>query len=152
MIILNNILKKLVLDYKNFNFKNEEEQVVVNSNFFSAYKGKLVLRTNKIRSGSLGILMITRKGNPTNIKELIRHEYGHTVQLQQLGFLRYLLFIGIPSWKQWKKEIPYYERPWEITADLFGGVTSRKHTEEKLATGIDYLATSKKRRIIRTLK
>ena len=145
-------MKKIISDFKRFNFKNEKEQAVIDSNYFSAYKGKLVIRTNRLRSGSFGVLFITRKGRPYNIKQLIRHEYGHTEQLRQLGFLRYLLFIGIPSWKQWKKEIPYYERPWEITADLFGGVTSRKHTEEKLAAGIDYLATSKKRKIIRTLE
>lgn len=141
-------MKKLIADFKNFNLKNEQEQVVIDSNYFSAYKGKLVLRTNRSRSGSISILFITRKGKPALIKELIRHEYGHTEQLRQLGLLRYLLFIGIPSWKQWKKEVPYYERPWEITADLFGGVTTRNHAEDKLKEGIEYLKNSKTRKII----
>ncbi len=145
-------MRKIISDFKKFNLKNDQEQVVIDSNYFSAYKGKLVFRTNRLRSGSLGVLFITRKGNKTKMKELIRHEYGHTEQLRQLGLLRYLLFIGIPSWKEWKKEIPYYERPWEITADLFGGVTCRKHEEEKLSAGIDYLVTSKKRRIIGKIK
>ena len=143
-------MKKLIADFKNFNLKNEKEQVVVDSNYFSAYKGKLVIRTNRRRSGSIGVLFLTRKGTPLAIKELVRHEYGHTEQLRQLGLLRYLLFIGIPSWKQWKKEIPYYERPWEITADLYGGVKTRQHTEEKLNDGIEYLKKSKYRKIFRT--
>lgn len=141
-------MKRLIADFKNFNLKNTQEQVVVDSNYFSAYKGKLVLRTNRQRSGSIGILFITRKGNPSTIKELVRHEYGHTEQLRQLGLLRYLIFIGIPSWKQWNREVPYYERPWEITADLYGGVTSRNHNEEKMQDGIEYLKKSKISKII----
>ena len=36
----------------------------------------------------------------------------------------------------------YYERPWEITADVLGGVLGRSHTQENIETGLWYLAVS----------
>lgn len=36
-----------------------------------------------------------------------------------------------------------YSRPWEITADIYGGVQSRHHAKEDIEAGFSYLATSK---------
>ena len=71
----------------------------------------------------------------------LRHEFGHNIQQLILGPINYLLCIGLPSWQQWSNR-PYYERPWEITADIFGGVSSRKHNNTDIQRGYSYLDVS----------
>ena len=91
-------MEKLIADIKNFNLKNCSEKIVLESNYFSAYRGRLVLRTRFKRSGSLGILFISRYANRRKSPEdEIRHEYGHTKQLKYLGVMKYILCIGFPS-------------------------------------------------------
>lgn len=116
----------------------------MNSNYFSAYKGTLVVRTNLPRSGSFGIIFLNRNANrDENPEDVVRHEYGHTKQLEQLGIINYALCIGIPSWQKWGK-YKYYKKPWEITADIYGGVQSRYHYQGEINRGFEYLERSKK--------
>ena len=97
--------------------------------------GTFVVRTNMKRSGSFGILFITHKTNERiNPEDVIRHEYGHTKQLEQLGIINFALFIGLPSWREWSTD-SYYDRPWEVTADIYGGVQSRTPAQDKVETG-----------------
>ena len=118
---------------------NDDEQVVLDAEYFAFYKGKLVVRTNGERSGSFEILFITREtNNRMNPEDIIRHEYGHTKQLDQLGIVHYALFIGLPSWLEWSSD-SYYDRPWEVTADTYGGVQSRNPTQAKIDAGEQYL-------------
>ena len=132
-------IEYLKYDLKNFNKNNSNEKRVVESKCFSAYKGSLVIRTNMKRSGSYGILFISRKINRYKYPEdVIRHEYGHYLQMKRIGIIRYTLFIGIPSLLNWGKG-SYYEKPWEITADILGDVRSRKHNDYNIDKGNDYL-------------
>ena len=94
----------------------------------SAYKGQLVIKAPFARnSGSFGrimILGIKNSSRPEGI-QTIRHEWGHYVQYQMLGTLKYYLKIGIPSFKNTFRKLThseYFSQPWEITADIFGGV------------------------------
>ncbi len=63
-----------------------------------------------------------------------KHEYGHTIQSNKLGWF-YLLIIGVPSFfgnlydrifhKNWNMAARvkwYYNQPWEKWADNLGGV------------------------------
>ena len=75
-------------------------------------------------------------------EDVARHEYGHTVQLQQLGIVKYALCIGLPSWLEWGSK-DYYDKPWEVTADLFGGVQSREASRSDKADAFHYLWLSK---------
>ena len=68
--------------------------------------------------------------------------HGHTVQLQQLGIVKYALCIGPPSWLEWGSK-DYYDKPWEVTADLFGGVQSREASRSDKADAFHYLWLSK---------
>lgn len=68
--------------------------------------------------------------------------HGHTVQLQQLGIVKYALCIGLPSWLEWGSK-DYYDKPWEVTADLFGGVQSREASRSDKADAFHYLWLSK---------
>ena len=77
----------------------------------------------------------------TNAEDTVRHEYGHTQQLEQLGAFKYALCIGLPSWQEWGSG-EYYDKPWEITADIYGGVESRTHSQDDIDAGFIYLNTS----------
>ena len=58
-----------------------------------------------------------------------------------MGIANYGLMIGLPSWQEWSSR-PYYERPWEITADMFGGVSGRTHSQDNINRGYWYLGVS----------
>lgn len=95
------------------------------------------------RSGSFGIIFLTRETNERrNPEDMVRHEYGHTKQLEQLGTVKYALCIGLPSWQQWGSG-EYYDKPWELTADIYGGVQSRVHSQSNIEVGSAYLEVSK---------
>ena len=138
------VVNKVKQDVKNFNIKNTSEKTVLSSNYVSAYKGKVVIRTNLERSGSYGALFISRKASERSAPEdEVRHEYGHTKQLDQLGLAKYTMCIGVPSMFEWGSDSVYYRRPWEITAEIYGGVQSRSYPGYE-AAGFEYLENSKR--------
>ena len=116
---------------------NSNEQAVLDSQKVSFYKGVPVFRTDNDRSGSFGAIFLT-KGS---VVDALRHERGHNQQLMMMGVINYGLMIGLPSWLEWSKR-SYYERPWEITADVFGGVAERTHSQADINIGYWYLVVS----------
>ena len=121
---------------------NTSEEAVLYAERFAFYKGVPVFRTNGNRCGSFGAIFITKGTNLIdNPEDMIRHEYGHTVQMCQLGIRKYLTCIFIPSWQEWGSDA-YYNKPWEVTADIYGGVVSRNPTPAIIAAGYSYLANS----------
>ena len=130
-------------------FTNTKEEPVLRSKNVSFYKGVPVVRTNGSRSGYFGAIFLTRETNSrSNPEDMLRHEYGHAVQMKKLGVVKYLTNILIPSWREWGSNQDYYSREVEITADVLGGVESRSHTSEDIAAGFDYLDKSGKYGII----
>ena len=126
-------------DVENYDKYNESEKKVLQSNYFSSYKGVLVLRIPGKRSGSLGIIFLTHGSNSfENPEDIVRHEYGHTKQLERLGLMKYLLCIALPSWQKWGSK-DYYDKPWEVTADIYGGVQSREASIRDKADAFYYL-------------
>ena len=116
--------------------------MVLNARFFSAYKGKLVIRGagRRGRSFSIGMMFISPKlkaGDQFAIAT-VRHEFGHTQQLGRLGLIRYIKYIAIPSMRSDPYDPDYYVLPWEITADIFGGA-GRPHSDEEKRRGEAYL-------------
>ena len=137
------LIENVKEDADAFDIDNKSEEKVLKSNYFSSYKGVPVFRTNGIRSGSFGVIFITRETNQRKDAEnIVRHEYGHTVQFRELGVLNYTMCIMIPSWQMWGSK-EYYTKPWEITADLYGRVQSRNHAESDFMYGFAYLDASK---------
>jgi len=139
---------RLGIDIENYNLQNTSEEVALAAHYFSRYKGCLVIRF-KIptkRSFSLGALFIDRRDNTV---ATMKHEYGHTVQLKELGLLRYLVFIAIPSVFSQSSGMKYYEQMWEVTADIFGEVdpATRKHQSHIIQEGFSYLESSKTNKI-----
>lgn len=125
------VAENIVEDYINYNTSNTSEQAVIDAHYFSSYKGKLVIKlpigTNAF---SFGIMFIGDDvGSRSDPIETIQHEYGHTVQYDQMGFNDYLFDVAIPSvtanilQRQGKLPYDYYGSPWESEADRLGGVS-----------------------------
>lgn len=148
------ILKYIADDIRAFDIRNTDERKVLDAKLFSFYKGHLVLRVPGRRSASLWVLFITYETNRRRYPEdIVRHEYGHTVQLKKLGFFRFGFCIGIPSrFKLGSRS--YYDKPWEVMADIYGGVQSRQHDAQTVADGEEYLRLSRENgiKVWRTIK
>jgi len=133
---------------KSYTHNHEEENRVLQARYVSLYKGKPVIRIAGLggRSFSLYGLFISPELEPGDRKAIdtVKHEYGHAVQLEQLGIIRYLRHIALPSMSSTVQGASYYEQPWEITADLLGGV-DRGHSDAALNAGKDYLASAKRK-------
>lgn len=95
-------------------------------------EGKDIYSTNHSFGVSLGKYIIT---DNFGWGDTAKHEYGHCLQSEKLGWL-YLLVIGLPSalgnlydriahrkWSYKSRIIWYYAQPWEAWADKLGGVT-----------------------------
>ena len=113
-------------DIKDFLF-NEDEQAVLSAEHIAFYKGKLIVKTSGTSGFSCGIIFI---GNEVNSTSVVRHEYGHTQQLEALGLATYLSTVVLPSTICFHLTqagvLPhenYYNYPWEHKADQFGDVT-----------------------------
>lgn len=126
------------MDSIGWNIFNTNEKAVLASKKVSFYKGIPVFRFDYNRSGSYGIILLSRDWCDSTD---VRHEWGHNVQQAILGPIKYGLCIGLPSMLEWSNR-SYYDRPWEITADVFGGVTSRKHNTSDISIGYSYLDIS----------
>ena len=138
------VANKVKQDIKSFDIKNTSERKVLDSNYVSAYKGKLTFKTKDNRSGSFGALFISEAtNNIANAEDVVRHEYGHSKQMEELGVVNYTLCILVPSYLELGSDSEYYRRPWEITADIYGGVQSRSYPGYETA-GFEYLENSKK--------
>jgi len=105
-----------------------DEQDVLDATSAVFYKGKLVIKVPGWSDGfSCGIIFI---GNDAWSTDIVKHEYGHTQQLEELGFSTYLSTVVVPSvicYHLAQAEIlswsNYYNMPWEHKADQLGGVS-----------------------------
>ena len=120
-------IKEFALDIMedciNYDTNNESEQTVLDSNYFSNYKGVFVIRTPFDAPFSFGIIGMNRGVTDSN---LLKHEYGHTLQLKEKGVPKYLSEVAIPSVTinvlQRLEKLPYdyYSYPWEAEANDLG--------------------------------
>ena len=130
---------------------NEDEQVVLDAKFLAFYKGVPVIRTSNDRSGSFGVIFMGALRDADENVKILRHEWGHTQQLAQLGPIKYLLGIVAPSLSSDAGSQDYYRSPWEVTADWYGNsfdngarrTDLNKATNQDLAIGIGYLTLLK---------
>ena len=115
---------ELYQDAANFNINNTSEEKVIESNWVSAYKGRVVIRHSLkgLSSMSLGVIFLNQSDVDTNT---VKHEYGHCLQLDEVGMLKYLVFVAAPSVKGYWSGLDnsaFYSQPWEYGADMYGGV------------------------------
>ena len=79
--------------------------------------------------------------SPKDIKNTLNHEWGHTRQLLLLGIGDYFNMIAIPSILDIGPGL-YTNKPWEITADMFGGVIRSDHTKIAKQIEVAYLGAA----------
>ena len=126
------------MDKIGWNPFNDDEDSTLSSEKVSFYKGVPVFRTDLDRSGSFYAIFLKRNGADNSE---LKHERGHNTQSMMMGIVNSAAMILLPSWQEWS-ERQYYERPWEVTADVFGGVTERPHSQEDINRGYWYLGVS----------
>jgi hypothetical protein len=118
---------KISEDFRNYDKNNTSEEKVINAHFFSAYKRAFVLKLPiGYNAASFRTIFLGRKIKNTNV---VKHEYGHRLQFDKLGFFRYISRVATPSvlanllYKLKKLPYDYYGSPWENEADILGGVS-----------------------------
>jgi hypothetical protein len=102
---------------------NTDPNVVLDADCFAYYKGVPVVKLPiGVNAFSFGIIFLGDRVRDINT---VRHEYGHSVHLSQIGFVNYTTKVFIPSlcgfWGVVQYE-DYYSQPWEYIADVLGGV------------------------------
>ena len=136
------VLPKIVSDFSAFEWNNQNEQKVLDCNYFSAYKNVFVLRVPIGESAfSFGFIGL---GNKNNEILTVKHEYGHYLQLKELGWYKYIRYIAIPSLKgSWGgvSYYDYYSQPWEYGAELYGEVNrvGYKYSSDVLEEYLKYI-------------
>ena len=110
--------------------QNTDIEKALKARHFSSYMGVPIIKLPMGDSGmSLGVIFL---GKTVTSQELLLHEYGHRLQLKNMGFFKYLFKIFIPSvtanilWRRGKLPYDYYGAPWEAEADVLGGVSRKK--------------------------
>ena len=134
------ITKQIQADFRNFRLLNDSPVVVLESNYFSAYRGALVIRFSvDNRSFSFGVLFIQRGLDPMDESHqtIVRHEYGHFLDFLKIGPIAYLAAVGIPSILS-KGNPNYYELKWEASADNNVGIKREGISQETLQSATDY--------------
>jgi hypothetical protein len=114
---------------KNNAFRREyAEELAVLEGETSTYKGVPVVRSSLMDQSafSCGIIILGENITDPNI---LRHEYGHVLQLAEIGVSGYISFVVIPSVTcYWATEGGllswdyYYDYPWEAKANQYGNV------------------------------
>lgn len=77
--------------------------------------------------------MINQKFDMNTYKKDIQHEYGHTLQYDNMGPIKYIKDVAIPSMKGYTEiddTVKYYSQPWERGADKLGKVNREISYEE----------------------
>ncbi|ERJ10865.1 RHS repeat-associated core domain-containing protein, partial [Haloplasma contractile] len=116
-----------------FNPYNSNEDLVLESTYFSFYKGSPIIWHNIPNQSSAGVFGMVFLNSNTGTKQTLKHEWGHNQQERILGTPLYLLVVAAPSvyynktgdyrnYRDPKRERMYYSKVWERIADWFGGV------------------------------
>ena len=135
--LANNIIQPIVTvvygiveDFKNYDKYNESEEKVFSSYYFSSYKGTLVIKTPFDASFSFGFIGLSRIQQES---DTLNHEYGHKVQLDNMGWGAFIADVAVPSvtanilQRIGKLPYDYYGSPWEAEADMLGSVNRKEN-------------------------
>ena len=121
-------------DIRNLDLLNEDEQKVIDATYLSVYKQVLVIKLPMGYNGaSFGVIFL---GDNITSKDTVRHEYGHTRQLKDMGLYLYIVDVAIPSVmgnlldRSEKLPYDYYGSYWESGADELGGVIRRTNNQK----------------------
>ena len=114
-------ISNLAEDIKNYDKENTSEKKVLSSHFFSSYKNTLIIR---LPTGNIGISFgIIFLGHDVTEPVVIKHEYGHKLQFENMGITKYTTDVAIPSFlsnmlsRVNKLPYDYSGSPWESEAN-----------------------------------
>lgn len=118
--------------------KTFEELSVLNGGIITTYKDTIFIKSLlRDDAFSYGVVWFGTDIQATNSGiQTVRHEYGHTRQLDELGVVKYTCFVVVPSligfnlYNQGKLNTHYYSLPWEYEADVLGNVRGRKYNSD----------------------
>ncbi|MCL2807841.1 MAG: hypothetical protein FWD27_06775 [Coriobacteriia bacterium] len=139
------LIQLLKKDFKSFSRKNESERAVLESFFFSAYRGAFVIRMAGLqkRSFCLGALFIQRGLLPNDLsaQTMVKHEYGHYIDLKKLGLIKYLIYVGRESVKSGglSKGEYYNKLRGEASADFNVGIVRSASSHAAQKRGNEYI-------------
>ena len=117
-------------------------KIVQKNGWIKFYKGVPVFyfESDFLSSFSFGFIFMNKNDIEPND---FAHEWGHTRQLQLLGIGDYFNMIALPSLItnliDRKFKVDYYTLPWEVTADMFGGVNREGTNQIHKNIGVSYL-------------
>ena len=100
---------------------NTDPNLVIESDDWAYYNGVLVIKVPFLDSSALfyGVILL---GDQCDA-ETLKHEYGHYLQLQQIGYVCYTVYVAAPSLfgsTQGLSNESYYSQPWEYIAEVLG--------------------------------
>lgn len=128
--VVNNVKE----DIQNYDKNNTDVEKVYKSHYFSSYNGVTIIRHSSgfLSSWGIGNMIFLnhsedpKDGNPIGSRQTntLNHELGHIQQYEELGFVKYMEFIAIPSMcynlvSRCNDVIydNYFNMPWEYDAD-----------------------------------
>ena len=115
-------------DFKNYNPNNTDKDNVFSANNFSNYNGIFVILTDFDASFSFGFICLSRL--QLN-EDILKHEYGHRLQLNNMGLISYIANVAIPSvtinilLTLEKLPYDYYTYPFEAEANQLAGANPK---------------------------
>ena len=119
---------------------NTNEDAVILSKKVSFYKGQPIIRGDFPGCLSFGVMLLDKGDWVT--EDVLLHEHGHFKQLEILGVKKYAINIALPSLAgaiTYSGDDKYYNsQPWEITADMFGGVKQEEYLKNSKRRGLMY--------------
>ena len=123
-------------------FLTNESEVAVMQNLkeygISFYKGTLVVKTPFDASFSFGVIGLSAQDQDINT---LKHEYGHTVQMKNMGLGSFLGDVVVPSVtinildRLGKLPYDYFSYPWGAEANRLGGATLSQGWKPPLPEG-----------------
>ncbi len=86
---------RLIEDIHSYDKYNSSEEKVFDAWLFSCYKKVVIIKLPiGYNAASYGIIVM---GNKIKNINTLKHEYGHRLQLNKMGALRYTFKVAIPS-------------------------------------------------------
>lgn len=128
-------IDNVIEDIEDYDKSNESEDKVFDANYFSSYKGTLVVKTSWNGSFSFGLIHLSLKHQQPDV---LKHEYGHKAQLDNIGVFRYIPEVAVPSLTinlletMGKLPYDYYSYPWEAEANELGGAMLTQSSKPSL--------------------
>ena len=120
-------------------YVNNDDPKYCENHFFSFYRGAPVFNVESkfiedigLTSWSFGVIVLNNKKGDSDFEDTLKHEYGHTVQMKNLGIAEYSAKVAGPSivynlmsrGNEYLSDL-YYCMPWERVADYFGNPGNR---------------------------